>query len=104
MTRPLWILHSSARVPTILVCASIIIVNSYDRNARYNFEDEPLMGFMYLAFTRMPGGGTVGDSGLCACVLCLSSAIASLRLLKLQSELSATNLLSFGHSAKLSAG
>ena len=29
----------------------------------------------------MPGGVTVGDSGLCCCVLCLSSAIISLCLL-----------------------
>ena len=29
----------------------------------------------------MPGGATVGDSGLCCCAPCLSSAIISLRLL-----------------------
>ena len=39
------------------------------------FEDVPLVEFMYLAFTRMPGGVTVGDSGLCCCVPCLSSGI-----------------------------
>ena len=26
------------------------------------------MGIMYLVFTRMPGEGTVGDSGFCCCV------------------------------------
>ena len=40
------------------------------------------MEFTYLVFTRMPGGVTVGDSGLCCCVPCLSSAIISLCLLK----------------------
>ena len=30
------------------------------------------MEFIYLVFTRMPGGVTVGDSGRCCCVLCLS--------------------------------
>ena len=29
------------------------------------FEDVSLVEFMYLALTRMPGGVTVGDSGLC---------------------------------------
>ena len=28
------------------------------------FEDVPLVEFMYLVFTRMPGGATEGDSGL----------------------------------------
>ena len=32
------------------------------------FEDVPSVEFMYLVFTRMPGGVTVGDSGLCCCV------------------------------------
>ena len=41
------------------------------------FEDVPLVEFMYLVFTHMPGGVTVGDSGLCCCVPCLSSAITS---------------------------
>ena len=45
------------------------------------FEDVPLVEFMYLVFTRMLGGVTVGDSGLCCCVPCLSSAIISLCLL-----------------------
>ena len=40
-------------------------------------EDAPLVEFMYLVFTRTPGGVTVGDSGLCCCVPCLSSAIIS---------------------------
>ena len=38
------------------------------------------MEFIYLVFTRMPGGVTVCDSGLCCCVPCLSSAIKSLCL------------------------
>ena len=42
------------------------------------FKDAPLVEFMYLVFTRTPGGGTAGDSGLCCCVPCLSSAIISL--------------------------
>ena len=32
------------------------------------FEDVPLVEFLYLVFTCMPGGVTVGDSGLCCCV------------------------------------
>ena len=39
------------------------------------------MEFICLVFTRTPGGLTVGDSGLCCCVPCLSSAIISLCLL-----------------------
>ena len=46
-------------------------------------EDVPLVEFTYLVFTRMPGGVTVGDSGLCCCVPCLSNASISFRLLKL---------------------
>ena len=38
-------------------------------------EDVPLVEFIYFVFTRTPGGVTVGDSGLCCCVPCLSSAI-----------------------------
>ena len=34
-----------------------------------------LVEFIYLVFTRMPVGVIVGDSGLCWCVPCLSSAI-----------------------------
>ena len=45
------------------------------------YEDVHLVGFIYLAFTRTPGGVTVGDSGLYCCVPCLSSAIVSLGLL-----------------------
>ena len=40
-------------------------------------EDVPLVDFIYPVFTRMPGGATVGDSGLCCCVPGLSSAIKS---------------------------
>ena len=63
------------------------------RNTRYSsclqnflaeFEDVPLVGFMYLAFTCMPGDST-GNSDRCCCVPChcvlvsrLSSAINSL--------------------------
>ena len=39
------------------------------------------MGFIYPVLTRTPGGVTVGDSGLCSCVPCLSSATISLCLL-----------------------
>ena len=45
------------------------------------FKDAPLVEFMYLVFTRTPGGDTVGNSGLCCCVPCLSSTIFSLCLL-----------------------
>ena len=45
------------------------------------FEDVPLVEFMYLVFTRTPGGVTVGDSDLCCCVPCLSTAIISICLL-----------------------
>ena len=46
-------------------------------------EDVPLVEFMYVVFTRTPGGVTVGDSGLCGCVPCLSSAIILICLLEL---------------------
>ena len=36
------------------------------------FEDVPLVEFIYLVFTRMPGRVTVSYSGLCCCVPCLS--------------------------------
>ena len=45
--------------------------NSYVRTP---YEDVPLVEFMYPVFTRMPGGITVGDSGL-FCVPCLSVEI-----------------------------
>ena len=45
------------------------------------FQYVPLVEFKYLVFTRTPGGVIVGDSGLCCCVPCLSSAIISLWLL-----------------------
>ena len=38
------------------------------------FEDVSLVEFIYLVFTRTPGGVTVGDSGLRCCIPCLSSA------------------------------
>ena len=38
------------------------------------FADVHLVEFMYPAFTNMPGGVAVGDSGLCCCVPCLLSA------------------------------
>ena len=40
-------------------------------------EDVLLVEFAYFVLTRMPGGVTVSDSGLC-CVPCLSSAICLL--------------------------
>ena len=46
-----------------------------------NLSIVPLVEFMYLVFTRMPGGVTVDNSDLCRCAPCLSSAIISLRLL-----------------------
>ena len=49
-------------------------------------EDVPLVEFMYLVFTRTPGGVTVGDSGLCCCVPFLSNAIISLCSLILRSR------------------
>ena len=39
------------------------------------------MEFNYFLFARMPGGVTVGDSGLSHCVPCRSNAISSLCLL-----------------------
>ena len=39
------------------------------------FEDVPLVEFMYLVFTNIPGGVTEGDPDLCHCVLCLLSSI-----------------------------
>ena len=45
------------------------------------FEDIPLVEVMYHVPTSMPGGVTVGDSGLCCCVPCLLNAVKSLCLL-----------------------
>ena len=45
------------------------------------FEDVPLVEFIYLVFTHTSGGVTVGDSGLCCFMPCLSSVIISLCLL-----------------------
>ena len=42
------------------------------------FENVPLVEFVYFVFTCMLGAVTVGDSGLCCCVPCLSSVIISL--------------------------
>ena len=39
------------------------------------FEDVPLEEFIYLVFTRTPGGVTVSDLGFCCCVPCLSRAL-----------------------------
>ena len=50
------------------------------------YEDVLLMEFIYLVFTHTTDGVTVGDSGFCCCVPCLSSAIISLRLLILVSK------------------
>ena len=50
------------------------------------FEGVLLVLFIYLVFTRTPGGVTVGDSGLCCYVPCLSSAIISLCMLILPHE------------------
>ena len=36
---------------------------------------------MYLVITHMPDGVTIGDSGLCFCIYCLSSPIIFLCLL-----------------------
>ena len=44
-------------------------------------EDVPLVEFMFLVFTRTPGGVTISDSGLCCCVPCLLSTIISICLL-----------------------
>ena len=43
--------------------------------------DVLLVELMYVVFTRMLGGVTVGESGICCCVPCLSSATISLCLL-----------------------
>ena len=50
------------------------------------FEDDSLVEFRvlrYIVFICMPGGVTVGDSGLCCCVPCLSNAAVSPCLLVL---------------------
>ena len=47
----------------------------------------PLMEFIYLVFTRVPGGVTVGDSGLCCCIPCLSKAVIFLCLVILHRRL-----------------
>ena len=38
-------------------------------------ENVPLVEFTYPAFTHVPGGVTIVDSGLCCCVPCLMNAI-----------------------------
>ena len=43
-----------------------------------SLEEVPLVEFMYPVFTRMPGGVTAGDSGLCCCVPCLLRAVLDL--------------------------
>ena len=48
-----------------LIIIIIIIIITYI----YNALNDALSA--YLAFTHMPGGVTVGNSGLCCCVLCL---------------------------------
>ena len=56
----------------------------YETEGGCTFEDVPLVKCMHLVFTRMPGGVTVGDSGLCCCVVnesafqfpCLCNSIA----------------------------
>ena len=45
-----------------------------------NLKDVPLVEFMHIVLTHMPGEITAGESGLCHCVPCLSSAIISLCL------------------------
>ena len=40
-------------------------------------EDVPLLELMYLVFTRMPSGVTIGGSGLCCWVPCLLSTTLS---------------------------
>ena len=45
------------------------------------FKDVPLVEVLYLVFTRISVEFTVGDSGLCCCVPCLSSSIIPLCLL-----------------------
>ena len=49
--------------------------------AKFILEAVPSVELMHPVFTGVPGGVTVGDSGLCCCVPCLSSAIVSLCLL-----------------------
>ena len=52
------------------------------------------MEFIYLVFTRTPGGVTVGDSGLCCCVPCLPSTVISLCFLVLLSPVASTQFSS----------
>ena len=59
------------------------------------FEDVPLVEFLYLVFTRTLDGVTVGDSGLCCCVPCLSSAINSLCLGSPRAHLHLAGMLQF---------
>ena len=64
-------------------CQTFACVNTWHvRNSciRQYYKDVLLVEFMYLVFTRMPGGVTVGGSGHC-CVPCLWSAIISLWML-----------------------
>ena len=59
-----------------LVSSSVPEMEGYMPLGYLCFEDVPLVDFIYLVYTRTPGGVTVGDSGLCCCVPCLSSAIS----------------------------
>ena len=65
----------------LVVSSSVPEMEGYMPLGYLCFEDVPLVDFIYLVYTRTPGGVTVGDSGLCCCVPCLSSAIISLCLL-----------------------
>ena len=44
-------------------------------------ENVPLVEFIYFVFIRTPGGVTVGNSGLCCYVSCVTSAMMSLFVL-----------------------
>ena len=67
-------------------------------------EDVPLVEFMYFVFTCMPGGVTVGDSGLCCFVPCLSSAVISLCLLILHRRFWPHSVSVYIHQGTLEGG
>ena len=65
--------------PSSLLLALVsveISTDAEDENADKT-EDVASVEDMSPGVTRMPGGVTVGDSGLCCCVPCLSNALTS---------------------------
>ena len=79
-------------VLSIAVTENYVGVHHKDFTAAPFFELVRIYKFIYLVFTGMPGGVTVGDSGLCCYFPCLLSASISLCLMILESVLSLSQI------------